>query len=97
MLSSSSLYDYRALRLAKNDISEAVSILTNDTPMSSFGTLNDLTADIDMRDVSTTGVEEHKDFGPHLNPENDHDDKRPSFPTTNFYELEQRVFQVEQH
>ena len=33
----------RALRLAKNDVNEAVSILTNEQPLSSYGTVDDLT------------------------------------------------------
>ena len=33
----------RALRLAKNDVNEAVAILTNEQPLSSYGTVDDLT------------------------------------------------------
>ena len=33
----------RALRLAKNDVNEAVAILTNEQPLSSYGTIDDLT------------------------------------------------------
>ena len=32
----------RALRLAKNDVNEAVAILTNEQPLSSYGTVDDL-------------------------------------------------------
>ena len=32
----------RALRLAKNDVNEAVAILTNEAPLSSYGTVDDL-------------------------------------------------------
>ena len=71
----------RALQMAKNDINEAVAILTNETPINSFGTLNDLTADIEMTDQTSSPIDLQND-------------KFPSFPTTNFYELEQRVFQV---
>ena len=66
----------RSLRMAKNDINEAVAILTNDhQPLSN---------EIDMQDMSTsTGKNES---------ENTSGDG--GFPTTNLYELEQRVFQV---
>ena len=83
----------RALRLAKNDINEAVAILT-EQPINTFGTLNDLTADIDMRDVSVGVDQTDSQIGPHPNTNEEDNDMRPSFPTTNFYELEQRVFQV---
>ena len=33
----------RALRLSKNDVNEAVAILTNEQPLSSYGTVDDLT------------------------------------------------------
>ena len=66
----------QSLRMAKNDINEAVAILTNDhQPLSN---------EIDMQDMSTsTGKNES---------ENSTGDG--GFPTTNLYELEQRVFQV---
>lgn len=70
----------RALRIAKNDLSEAVAILTNDQPM---GPYDPLANDIEM-DVSSKVAEGSDDKGC--------DDG--SFPTTNLYELEQRVFQV---
>ena len=49
-------------------------ILTNETPINSFGTLNDLTADIEMTDQTSSPIDLQND----------------RFPTTNFYELEQR-------
>ena len=64
----------RALRIAKNDINEAVAILTNDGPISN---------EIDMQDISASGKSDT---------ENTSGDG--GFPTTNLYELEQRVFQV---
>ena len=39
----------RALRLAKNDLNEAVAILTNEQPLSSYGTVDDLSLDVDMK------------------------------------------------
>jgi len=39
----------KALRLAKNDVNEAVAILTNEQPIN----IDDLSVDIDMRDIST--------------------------------------------
>lgn len=38
----------KALRIAKNDITEAVAILTNEQPVN----MDDLSLDIDMRDLS---------------------------------------------
>ena len=64
----------RALRIAKNDINEAVAILTNEQPISN---------EIDMHDISASGKNDT---------ENTSGDG--GFPTTNLYELEQRVFQV---
>ncbi len=92
----------RALRLAKNDINEAVAILTNEQPLSSYGTLDDLSADIDMRDVSTAN---ERFIGPINNPKGgsnvdpdaiDTSDSANNieFPVTNLYELDQRVFHV---
>ena len=63
----------RALRAAKNDINEAVAILTNEQPISN---------EIDMQDISTIGCKN----------ENEINDSGDGFPTTNLYELEQRVF-----
>lgn len=42
----------RALRLAKNDLNEAVAILTNDQSVSSYGPVADLNIDVDMKDVA---------------------------------------------
>lgn len=64
----------RALRAAKNDINEAVAILTNEAPISN---------EIDMQDLSSGANKNENEI-------NDGD----GFPTTNLYELEQRVFQV---
>lgn len=41
----------RALRLAKNDLNEAVAILTNDQPVSTYGPVADLNIDVDMKEV----------------------------------------------
>ena len=61
----------RALQMAKQDINEAVAILTNETPI--------IPADIEMTDQTCSPIDLQNDL---------------YFPTTNFYELEQRVFQV---
>ena len=45
----------RALRLAKNDLNEAVAILTNEQPLSSYGTMTDLSLDVDMKYPSSAG------------------------------------------
>ena len=42
----------RALQIGKNDLNEAVSILTNDTPISNYDHLDDL--DVEMKDVQHT-------------------------------------------
>lgn len=73
----------RALRLGKNDISEAVAILTNDGPLTAYGPANDVSTDIDMRDV---GMEDKVPGG---GGQGDLE-----FPGANLYELERRVFQV---
>lgn len=65
----------KALRIAKNDINEAVAILTNEQPISN---------EIDMHDMT---------IGP-SNQNLNLNDQEDGFPTTNLYELEQRVFQV---
>lgn len=44
----------RALRLSKNDLSEAVAILTNDQSVTSYGPVADLNIDVDMKEVSGT-------------------------------------------
>ncbi|XP_064477292.1 ubiquitin carboxyl-terminal hydrolase 24-like isoform X2 [Ornithodoros turicata] len=77
------------LRIANNDLNEAVTILTSEYPVQS---------DVEMKDITATsvtplaapppyssvgavkGCSPRPDMGPHL------------FPTTNLYELEQRVF-----
>lgn len=64
----------KALRMAKNDINEAVAILTNDQPLNN---------EIDMQDISSN-----------LNSQEQETHNEDGFPTTNLYELEQRVFQV---
>ena len=74
----------RALRLAKNDLNEAVAILTNDQPMlGPYDPANDIDMDMDLS--KATGSSEGD-----LNKGCD----EGGFPTTNLYELEQRVFQV---
>jgi ubiquitin carboxyl-terminal hydrolase 9/24 len=57
----------RALRMAKNDLSDAVAILTDDQPVSSFDTLDDV--DIDMKDTSRTV--QGPVYGPSLPPSYD--------------------------
>lgn len=42
----------RALRLANNDLNEAVAYLTNDHPTSSYDTLDDI--DVEMKELSRT-------------------------------------------
>jgi ubiquitin carboxyl-terminal hydrolase 9/24 len=98
----------RALRLAKNDINEAVAILTMEQPLSSYGTVDDLrdvNADIDMRDVNASGstfigpmnaTAAQQRPGSSTTDEGDKggDGNSLEFPATNLYELEQRVFQV---
>lgn len=42
----------RALRLSKNDLNEAVAILTNDQSVSSYGPVSDLNIDVDMKEVA---------------------------------------------
>ena len=75
-----------SLRMAKNDLNEAVAILTNEAPMSSYsgssrssvgpihGPTNRTMSDVDMKDVSGSS-------------------DGNQFPVHNLYELEQRVFQ----
>ena len=46
----------RALRLAKNDVNEAVAILTNEQPLSSYGTIDDLTTTSASADSQTSLV-----------------------------------------
>ena len=75
----------RAIRLAKNDMSEAVAILTNEQPLSSYGTLTDLSLDVDMKYSETNGGDE-------INVDKDSENSM-EFPVTNLYELDTRVFQ----
>ncbi len=44
----------RALRLAKNDLNEAVAILTNDQSVTSYGPVADLNIDVDMKDSAAS-------------------------------------------
>lgn len=88
----------RALRLAKNDLNEAVAILTNEQPVfqspalsgSSSSHIEELASlDIDMKDsASGSGSGSGTTTG------DDKDGADQGFPVQNFYELEQRVFQV---
>ncbi len=54
----------RALRLGKNDLNEAVGILTNEHPSSNYDTLDDL--DVEMKDVEPRGTSAPADpvYGP---------------------------------
>ena len=70
----------RALRYSKNDLSEAVSILTNEAPLSSYGTIGDLSIDIDMKNSPEQS-------------EQSSSNKSLEFPVSNLYELDSRVFQ----
>jgi len=73
----------RALRLSKNDLNEAVAILTNEQPLSSYGTVDDLSLDIDMKYSGKTGTEGQDNAN----------EGNMEFPLTNLYELDSRVFQ----
>lgn len=53
----------RALRMAKNDLNEAVAILANDHPSSSYDTLDD----VEMKDVHRRSTHTQV-YGPHLPP-----------------------------
>ncbi|XP_046339329.2 ubiquitin carboxyl-terminal hydrolase 24-like isoform X2 [Haliotis rufescens] len=96
----------RALRMAKNDLNEAVAILANDHPSSSYDTLDD----VEMKDVHRRSTHTQV-YGPHLPPAYDEvvesqetgeasypastsmeDSNSLEFPVTNLYELEGRVF-----
>ena len=50
----------RALKVAKNDVNEAVAILTNEQPLSSYGTVDDLTTSA----ASSTTEKQHLVHGP---------------------------------
>ena len=52
----------RALRLAKNDLNEAVAILTNEHPSSQFDTLEEL--DVEMKDDVSNGQTSGPVYGP---------------------------------
>lgn len=56
----------RALRMAKNDLSDAVAILTDDHPVSSFDVLED--TDMDMKETKTVQAPV---YGPSLPPSYD--------------------------
>lgn len=57
----------RALRHAKSDLGEAVGILTNDHPVSSFDTIDD---DVEMKDIHPRPAQPQGpvEFGPQLPP-----------------------------
>lgn len=44
----------RALRMAKNDLNEAVAILTNDQSVTPYGPVADLNIDVDMKDTTSS-------------------------------------------
>lgn len=98
----------RALRMAKNDLSDAVAILTDDHPVSSYDALDD--TDMDIKESKTVQAPV---YGPSLPPSYDEaveavtdstvemtngeecsmeDSNSLEFPVTNLYELEGRVF-----
>lgn len=56
----------RALRLAKNDLNEAVAILTDDHPTTSYDTMYDI--DVDMRESYNTAQTTSTIYGPSLPP-----------------------------
>lgn len=83
----------RALRMAKNDVNEAVSYLM-DQPLTPYGTIDDLSLDYDMKYAGkpdrddTTGGEEGLMSG-----EEGVRGSTLEFPVPSLYELEARVFQ----
>ena len=91
----------RALRLAKNDLNEAVAILTNEQPLSSYGTVDDLSLDVDMKyqvesltqKISSALVHQGGQTG-EAGSEGGGEGSM-EFPVTNLYELDSRVFQVQ--
>ena len=95
----------RALRLAKNDLNEAVAILTNEQPLSSYGTVDDLSLDVDMKyQVKTFHRKKIIDKSSALVHQGGQTGEAGSegggegsmeFPVTNLYELDSRVFQVQ--
>ncbi|KAH9492249.1 Ubiquitin carboxyl-terminal hydrolase 24 [Bulinus truncatus] len=88
----------RALRMAKNDPSDAVAILTNEPP-SSYDVVEDMDVDLKEGTVSSS-----RTYGPQLPPSYEENDQsineggtmdesnNMEFPVTNLYELEGRVF-----
>lgn len=64
-----------------------MAILTNEQPIN----VDDLSVDIDMKDVSRRGTSSHCDKGPDdIDELREDDGKGMEFPTHNLYELEQR-------
>lgn len=59
----------RALKIGKNDLSEAVAILTNENPYTSYDTLDDL--DVEMKDVESRPGQQVPVYGPSLPPSYD--------------------------
>ena len=84
----------RALRIAKNDVNEAVSILM-DQPLTSYGTVDDLSLDFDMKYAGksdeTSGSGNDSQMGAEGCSGNG---STLEFPVSSLYELESRVFQV---
>ena len=80
----------RALRLAKNDLNEAVAILTNEQPLSSYGTMTDLSLDVDMKYASNSAAGDTSSVAAAAEGSSDNN---MEFPVTNLYELDTRVFQ----
>ena len=56
----------RALKIGKNDLNEAVAILTNEHPSSNYDTLDDL--DVEMKDVEGRATTTGPVYGPSLPP-----------------------------
>ena len=59
----------RALKLGKNDLSEAVAILTNENPSTTYDTLDDL--DVEMKDIESRPCTQAPVYGPALPPSYD--------------------------
>ena len=59
----------RALKLGKNDLSEAVAILTNENQSTTYDTLDDL--DVEMKDMETRPIPQAPVYGPALPPSYD--------------------------
>lgn len=73
----------RALRMAKNDLSDAVAILTNDHPVSSYDALDDV-SDIDMKNPPSKAVQAPV-YGPSLPPSYDEAIDVPQVSRTALY------------